>query len=311
MAAAALEPLMMDKTKKDEVKKVAAEMAADLDKDFKEFYEPIEKKVLASVLMHLVEDLDNAALPKSLTDLAAKHNKDYNAMAEAMWKKSVFVSQEKMAKFLNSPSLKKLQKDPIYAVANGYLTEVTKKMQPQMMKLNGQLGKANRLYQAGVLEMSPNALNNPDANGTMRMTYGRVLPYNGKDATFFKEFTTSRGVIEKYTPGDVEFDAPAKLIDMMKKKDFGQYADKDGELHICFLTDNDITGGNSGSPVINGLGELIGIAFDGNSESMSSDIKFDPTLQRTIVADIRYILSVIDAYAGAKYLIKEMNLVRN
>ncbi|MBK7681240.1 MAG: S46 family peptidase [Bacteroidetes bacterium] len=260
--------------------------------------------------MHLVEDLDNAALPKSLTDLAAKHNKDYNAMAEAMWKKSVFVSQEKMAKFLKSPSLKKLQKDPIYAVTNGYLTEVTKKMQPQMMKLNGQLGKANRLYQAGILEMSPNALNNPDANGTMRMTYGRVLPYNGKDATFFKEFTTSRGVIEKYTPGDVEFDAPVKLIDMMKKKDFGQYADKDGELHICFLTDNDITGGNSGSPVINGNGELIGTAFDGNWEAIASDFAFEPEFQRTICVDIRYSLFILDKFGGASHLLKEMKIIR-
>ena len=310
MDAAALETLMMDKSKKDEVKKAAAEMAADLDKDFKEFYEPIEQKVLASVLMHLVEDLDNAALPKSLTDMAAKHNKDYNAMAEAMWKKSVFVSQEKMAKFLKSPSLRKLHKDPIYAVANGYLTEVTKKMQPQMTKVNGQLGKANRLYQAGVLEMSPNALNNPDANGTMRMTYGRVLPYNGKDATFFKEFTTSRGVIEKYTPGDVEFDAPAKLIDMMKKKDFGQYADKDGELHICFLTDNDITGGNSGSPVINGNGELIGTAFDGNWEAIASDFAFEPEFQRTICVDIRYSLFILDKFGGASHLLKEMKIVR-
>jgi len=310
MAASALEPMLSDKTKKEEAKKAATEMAADLDEDFKEFYEPIEKKVLASVLMHLVEDLDNAALPKTLTDMAAKYKKDYTAMAEAMWKKSMFVSKDKLASFLKSPSLKKLQKDPIYAVTNGYMNEVTKKMQPQVAKINSTLGKANRLYMAGVMEMSPNALNNPDANGTMRLTYGRVLPYNGKDATYFKEFTTSRGVIEKYIPGDVEFDAPPRLIEMMKKKDFGQYADKDGELHICFLTDNDITGGNSGSPVINGNGELIGTAFDGNWEAIASDFAFEPEFQRTICVDVRYTLFVLDKFGGAGHLLKEMKIIK-
>jgi hypothetical protein len=218
MGVASLEPMLGDKNKKEDAKKAAAEMAADLDTDFREFYEPIEKKVLASVLMHIVEDLDNTMLPSVLLDMAAKHKKDYTAMANAMWEKSFLTSKEKFAAFLASPSLKKLKKDPIYAVTNAYMTDVTGKMQPEMNKINTQLGKANRLFQAGVMEMSPNRLFTPDANGSMRMTYGRVLPYNGKDATFFKEFTTSRGILEKYTPGDIEFDAPARLIDMMKKR---------------------------------------------------------------------------------------------
>ncbi|MBL7922684.1 MAG: S46 family peptidase [Bacteroidia bacterium] len=310
MGMGKLEELLKDKSKKEEAKKEAAAMAADLDADFKEYYEPIEKKVLASVLMHLVEDLDNSALPASLIEMANKHKKNYTAMAEEMWKKSIFVSKEKFSRFLNSPSLKTLQKDPIYKVTNGYITEITGKMQPEMNKINSQLGKANRLFQAGVMEMSPNRLLTPDANGTMRMTYGRVLPYNGKDATFFKEFTTSRGVIEKYAPGDIEFDAPARLIDMMKKKDFGQYADKDGELHACFLTDNDITGGNSGSPVINGKGELIGTAFDGNWEAIASDFAFEPQFQRTICVDIRYTLFILDKFGGAGHLLNEMKIIR-
>jgi hypothetical protein len=310
MGVASLEPMLGDKNKKEDAKKAAAEMAADLDTDFREFYEPIEKKVLASVLMHIVEDLDNTMLPSVLLDMAAKHKKDYTAMANAMWEKSFLTSKEKFAAFLASPSLKKLKKDPIYAVTNAYMTDVTGKMQPEMNKINTQLGKANRLFQAGVMEMSPNRLFTPDANGSMRMTYGRVLPYNGKDATFFKEFTTSRGILEKYTPGDIEFDAPARLIDMMKKRDFGQYADKDGELHACFLTDNDITGGNSGSPVINGNGELIGTAFDGNWEAIASDFAFEPQFQRTICVDIRYTLFIMDKFGGAGHLLNEMKIIR-
>lgn len=305
-----LESLLKDKSKAEEAKKAGAEMAKDLDTDFKEYYEPIEKKVLATVLKHLVEDLDHAYLPQDLLTMSAKFKGDFNAFADDVWKKSVFVSKEKLAKFLNAPSLKTLQKDPVYKIANGYMSVVAEKLQPEMNKINTQLSKANRLFQAGVMEMSPNRLFTPDANGTMRMTYGRVLPYKGKDAVFFKEFTTSRGVIEKYAPGDIEFDAPARLIDMMKKKDFGPYADKDGELHVCFLTDNDITGGNSGSPVINGKGELIGTAFDGNWEAIASDFAFEPQFQRTICVDIRYTLFIMDKFGGAGHLLNEMKIVR-
>lgn len=310
MSLGSLEELLKDKSKAEEAKKTGAEMAKDLDADFKEFYEPIEKKVLAAVLQHLVEDIDHQFLPKALLDMSSKHKGNYTALADDIWKKSVFVSKEKMAKFLNAPSLKTLQKDPLYQITDGYVTIMNEKLLPEITKLRAQLIRANRLFQAGVMEMNPNRLMTPDANGTMRMTYGRVLPYNGKDAVRFSEFTTSRGVIEKYAPGDIEFDAPTRLIDMMKKRDFGPYADKDGDLHVCFLTDNDITGGNSGSPVINGKGELIGTAFDGNWESIASDFAFEPQFQRTICVDIRYTLFILDKFGGAGHLLNEMKIVR-
>ena len=183
-------------------------------------------------------------------------------------------------------------------------------MKPVYDDVNSKLSRASRLFQSAMMEMQTGKTFSPDANGTMRLTYGTVQNYEARDAVLYKEYTTDRGVVEKYQPGDIEFDAPAKLIDLMKKKDFGQYADAQGNLHTCFLTTNDITGGNSGSPVINGKGELIGTAFDGNWEAISSDFAFEPALQRTISLDIRYTLFIIDKFAGAGYLLNEMKIVK-
>ena len=148
----------------------------------------------------------------------------------------------------------------------------------------------------------------PDANSTMRITYGKVLSYDPQDAVHYNYFTTLDGLMAKYKPGSDEFDVPQQLIDLYKKKDYGRYADEDGTLHTCFITNNDITGGNSGSPVINANGELIGAAFDGNWEAMSGDIAFDKKYKRTIVCDVRYILFLIDKMGHAKNLIKEMDI---
>jgi len=305
-----LEALLKDKSKSVEAKKAADDMMKELDEQYKEYFDPIEVKVLATVLMHLTEDLDQANLPKELVDLSVKYKKDYTKMATELYAKSFLTSKDKMKAFLSSPSAKKMSKDMIYVIANAYMNKMNVDMRPISMDINSKLSRANRLFQAAMLEMDSKKLYSPDANGTMRLTYGRVLPYNAKDAVFYKEFTTSKGILEKYTPGDIEFDAPKKLVDMLKAKDFGQYADKDGELHACFLTDNDITGGNSGSPVINGRGELIGTAFDGNWEAIASDFGFDANLQRTISLDIRYTLFIMDKFGGAGYLLNEMKIVK-
>lgn len=309
MGMSPLAEALKDKTKKEEVAKITKELSSDLDGTFKEFHEPLEVKVLATVMRRVVEDLDNAILPKEIVDMAAKYKRNYDLMAQDMWKRSVLVSKAKYEAFLKAPSLKALQKDPIYVFVSAYSDMLNKTMMPEISKVNATLGKSNRQFQAAWLEMNADKLMAPDANGTMRLTYGQVLPYNGKDAVSFKEYTTSKGVVEKYVPGDYEFDAPKRLIDMMKKRDFGPYADKDGELRICFITNNDITGGNSGSPIINGNGELIGTAFDGNWEAISSDFAFEPNYQRTIGVDIRYTLFIIDRFGGAGHLLKEMKLV--
>jgi hypothetical protein len=162
-----------------------------------------------------------------------------------------------------------------------------------------------------MLEMNRDGkLITPDANASMRLTYGSVLSYDSRDAVHYNEFTTQKGVLEKYTPGDIEFDAPKKLIDMLRNKDFGDYANAEGNLPVCFLTNHDITGGNSGSPVLNAEGHLIGTAFDGNWEAISSDFAFEPDLQRTISLDVRYTLFIMDKFGGAGHLLNEMKIVR-
>ena len=148
----------------------------------------------------------------------------------------------------------------------------------------------------------------PDANSTMRTTFGTVCDYYPADGVHYNYYTTTKGILEKEVPGDFEFDVPAKLKKLILDKDFGQYLDKDGTMHVCFLSNNDITGGNSGSPIMNANGELIGLAFDGNWEALSSDIVFNTELQRCINVDVRYVLFIIDKFGGAGYLLKEMDV---
>jgi hypothetical protein len=162
----------------------------------------------------------------------------------------------------------------------------------------------------GLRKMNPNTKYAPNANSTMRLTYGQVLPYAPYDAVSYDYATTLKGVMEKMDNSNPEFVVPQKLVDLYTDKNYGQYANADGTMPVCFLTNNDITGGNSGSPVINAKGHLIGAAFDGNWEAMSGDIYFEPNIQRTIVVDIRYVLFIIDKYAGASNLIQEMELVQ-
>jgi len=180
----------------------------------------------------------------------------------------------------------------------------------QITKANESLAKAKRLYVKGLMEMNKDKAYASDANSTMRFTYGSVKDYYPADAVHYDYFTTMDGVLEKYVPGDDEFDLPKNFIELAKKREYGQYADKDGDLHVCFLSNNDITGGNSGSPVINAEGHLIGTAFDGNWEAMSGDIAFEPELQRTISVDIRYTLWVVDVLSGAGHIVEEMTVIK-
>ena len=183
-----------------------------------------------------------------------------------------------------------------------------KKFNTQYEQQQKELEKANRLFMEGLREMESNKVFYPDANSTMRLTYGNAMSYTPGDAVEYDLFTTLDGVMQKEDPESNEFIVPARLKELWKNKDYGRYGDN-GRMKTCFLSNNDITGGNSGSPVLNGKGELIGLAFDGNWEAMSGDIVFEPALQRTISVDIRYVLFIIDKFAGAKNLVDEMMIV--
>jgi hypothetical protein len=305
-----LDAMLLDKTKAETAKKMTDGMLKGLDDMYKHFHAPIEKEVLTSVIMRLSEDLDHTYLPALLNELVIKSKRDYNKVAEYLWSKSMYCSKAKMAKFLAKPNAKTLTKDPVFNIVSRYIDIMRIDLKPVFDDINQKMDRANRLFLSAQLQMNTQAWA-PDANATMRLSYGKIMDYDPQDGVHNKTYTTANGYLQKYIPGDFEFDAPPALLDLIRKKDFGQYADKkDGELHTCFLSNNDITGGNSGSPVINGNGELIGIAFDGNYEAISSDFMFMPDLQRTISVDIRFVLFIVDKFGGAKNLVDEMTLVK-
>ena len=200
---------------------------------------------------------------------------------------------------MKQPSAEVLHNDPLAKIATALLTKYYQKT-PEEEKLADTYAKAFRKYVKGMRDSKISTTLYPDANSTLRLTYGTVkaLPADKRNADVKENYyTTFKTMLDKYKPGDPEFDMPARFVDLYNKKEFGRYLDKDGTMHVNFLTNNDITGGNSGSPVMNGNGELIGLAFDGNIEAMAGDVIFDKKLQRTIVVDIRYMLWVIDVYS--------------
>jgi hypothetical protein len=211
--------------------------------------------------------------------------------------------------FLDKPSLKKLSVDPAFEGGSETI-ELLNRLRLAMSTANEDVDMYNRLFQSGLMKMQANKVFSPDANFTMRLSYGVVGDYSPSDAVKYKHFTTLKGVMEKEDSTNWEFVVPSKLKTLYETKDFGQYADGNGQIPVCFISDNDITGGNSGSPVINGDGHLIGLAFDGNWEAMSGDLAFEPELQKTISVDIRYVLFIVDKFAGASNLIQEMKIIK-
>ncbi|MCX6258947.1 MAG: S46 family peptidase [Bacteroidia bacterium] len=283
-------------------------LRTEASEHFKNYNAEIDEKILVAMFSMFSTDVTPNLQPDIFAFIKKKFDGDFKEYAENLFKKSIFSSEEKLNKFLDKPKLKKLQNDPAYKAMNS-LYGCFFNMNMLQGKSNTKMQKAKRLFIAGLREMNSTVNYYPDANSTMRVTYGKVLAYDPRDAVHYDYMTDLAGVMEKEDATNDEFIVPAKLKEIYEKKDYGDYG-KGNKMPVCFLTDNDITGGNSGSPVINGNGELIGAAFDGNSEALSSDIKFDPPLQRTIVVDIRYILLIIDKYAGAKNLISEMKIVK-
>ena len=253
------------------------------------------------------EDVPLEYQPDIFNTIRKKYKGDYGKFVDKMFEKSIFPDASSFNAFLDNPSIKVLNKDLAYEAASSILAKYMD-LNTKSREFNENLTKGRRLFLAGLREMDPDLVQYPDANFTMRLSYGKVNGYDPKDAVEYKYYTTLKGVMEKEDPNNFEFVVEDKLKELYGTHDFGKYGTGD-QMPVCFLTNNDITGGNSGSPVINGKGELIGLAFDGNWEAMSGDVAFEPELQRTIVVDVRYVLFIMDKFAGARHLVDEMKVM--
>ncbi|MDD2192257.1 MAG: S46 family peptidase [Bacteroidales bacterium] len=276
------------------------------DAHFETYDQETEKELFKSLITMFSNIDKNNFISKTLEN---KFKGNVDAFADKAFKESVFANQTNFDKFMKKPNPKKLGKD---LIAQSALTAYTYLGvgEENLVKAEEKLSSARVRFVAALREMDPSLVQYPDANFTMRMTYGRVLDYYPADGIHYDYITTLAGVMEKEDPSSSEFQVPAKLKELYLKKDYGQYANEKGEIITCFLSDNDITGGNSGSPILNAEGHLIGLAFDGNWEAMSGDIAFEPEFQRTINVDARYVLFIIDKFAGAKNLIDELTIIK-
>ncbi len=310
----------------------------EVEASFEGFYPEMEKEILKSILLNyyenvpeefrapVVEELLNPA-PMVMEETGKKKKKKKNApepMMEMMdmtteekvdnfvnmaFATSIVVNQDLAEAFLQNPTKEVAVNDPLVKLSTGLILFFQQNMGAVQEEYDAAKAELEKTYIEGMREMHADEAFYPDANSTMRLTYGKVLPYEPRDGVEYSYYTTLEGIMEKEDESNPEFVVPAKLKSLYLDKDYGQYG-TNGDLNVCFLTTNDITGGNSGSPVLNSRGELIGCAFDGNWEAMSGDIHVFPSLNRTIAVDARYVLFVVDKFAGASHLIKEMTIVK-
>lgn len=274
---------------------------------YKDYSASTDRKVAKAMLGYYRSHVDSSYF---LSGLGIDFGKaDLDRYADSLFCASVFSSEEKLSEAIRTIAPEKIFADPAIVLARA-ASEVLLPVYPDMQASKEKLSQGRKDYTAGLLEWKKGQPSYPDANFTMRLTYGTVKGYSPKDAVIYRYYTTLDGVMEKEDPDNWEFVVPEKLKQLWKDKDFGDYAMADGKMPLAFLSNNDITGGNSGSPILNAEGQLIGLAFDGNWESMSSDIMFEPDLQRCINVDIRYVLFIMDKFGGAGYLLDEMDIVR-
>jgi len=293
-----------DEAIKEELKNIE-EAAAEFYKDYNM---PTDQKLMAGMFNLYAEEAEEEFYPSFISKVQEDYNNNYAAFADYVYSNSIYANAETFDEFLDNPTADKIENDPAVMLMNS----IRESYYSVIMNFRGyaqDLDKGQRLFLAGLREMQPDRKFYPDANFTMRLTYGTVGDYYPRDAVHYDYYTTMKGIMEKEDPNNDEFVVPEKLKELYEAKDYGQYGEGD-VMKVCFISNNDITGGNSGSPVINGKGELIGLAFDGNWEAMSGDIAFEPELQRTINVDIRYVLFVVDKFAGATNLIDEMTIVK-
>jgi len=269
---------------------------------YKDYSLPLDRKEASALINFYIDNVK----PEDMISVEGHDITKVEEYADYLFANSAFCTEEKLRAI---GSYKEFANDPATQLYNAIVT-VALKLEPAMDATAGELAEGSKAFTAGLMEWKSGEPSYPDANSTMRLTYGTVKSYSPKDGVIYKYYTTLKGVMEKEDPDNYEFRVPARLKEIYETKDYGPYANAEGEVPACFLINCDITGGNSGSPVMNADGDLIGLAFDGNWESMSSDVMFEPDLQRCICVDIRYVLLLMDKFGGAGYLLDEMNIVR-
>ena len=284
----------------------AAALQAQAEGFFKDYDQATDRDLFVQLMSKYMNDIAADQQPSFFATVRDKYKGDFGRYADKMYPKSFLTDPERFAAFIADPDQKALDKDLAVAAAmslietyRGYFAS------PEQSKFD----RGYRLLTAGLREMQPEKMWYPDANSTMRVSYGQVGDYDPADAVHYDFVTTANGILQKKDNSNPEFVVDPTLETLIRNEDYGRYADENGDLVLCFISGNDITGGNSGSPVLNGDGDLIGLAFDGNWEAMSGDIAFEPELQRTISVDIRYVMWVIDKMAGADNLISEIDFV--
>ena len=281
---------------------------------YKDYDVATDQRILTEMFkLYNNEEVGDRWIP-SVVRLSPKYAKrnGYDRYAADLFKKSIFTHKDDLLKFidnLSEKSIAKIEKDPILGVATGIYTLYADKIRPELSRIESELKLLNRLWIAGLMEMQPDKTFYPDANSTLRVAYGKVAGYHATDAVYYTHYTTLKGIMEKDNPNIYDYDVPQKLRDFYKNRDFGPYT-QDGEVPVCFIATNHTTGGNSGSPVLDAEGNLIGLNFDRAWEGVMSDMQYSPEICRNIAVDIRYVLFIIDKYAGAQRLIDEMVIIR-
>ena len=294
-------------TPQEEIDKMITGLKKATENFFKDYYQPIDREVARTMLEEYLEHQPADFRPGFLNEI-----KDVDAYVEQLFEKSLFADKDRVMEFLESfkPSkVKKLQKDPALLAYQSMIGFYRDEVNPKMGPINKEIDRMQRIYMKGQMAMEPEKRFSPDANFTLRVTYGKVEGFKPQDGKNFRHYTTLEGIMEKENPDVYDYVVEPKLKALYNSKDYGRYADKDGTMHVAFTASVHTTGGNSGSPILNADGQLLGLNFDRCWEGTMSDLVYDPNICRNISVDIRYVLFIIDKFAGAKHLVNEMTIV--
>ncbi|MCT4643447.1 MAG: S46 family peptidase [Carboxylicivirga sp.] len=300
-----------DEVNEEAAGKVKEKLKERVELFFKDYYKPIDKELSAKLLAMYAENIDKAFQPDVYDLINGKFKGDIQKFVDYLFSKSIFDDKEATLAFVNDfsvKSIKKLEKDPAYVLNNSFKTVYEDEVYPKLKKYSSELAELNKAYMAAQMKFESDKVFYPDANFTLRVSYGQVKGYTARDAVYYKHFTTLEGIMEKDNPDIYDYRVPAKLKELYKNKDYGRY-EVDGTVPVCFVATNHTTGGNSGSPVLNAEGHLIGINFDRAWEGVMSDLMFNPEQCRNISLDMRYVLFIVDKMAGAGYLLDEMTII--